>query len=117
MDIMLPDILVPIPEHNVDLRVYFDEMVDNDAFGKALDYGVSEFDERARLLDLQVTEVQATAAGVAVCYSVSWEAFHACDDRTICGEQVRVVKGTIDGPNWAFAQAPIFESRSTADEF
>ncbi|MDR7273137.1 hypothetical protein J2X20_005822 [Pelomonas saccharophila] len=114
---MPPEILVPIPEQNVDLRLYFDEMVDNESFAKALDYSVSEFDDLARLVDLEVIEVQATAADVVVCYQVSWEAFHPCDDRTIRGERVRTVKGSVDGSYWAFVKAPTSECRSTHNEF
>lgn len=110
-------IRVPIPQPGEDLRLYFDEMVENDGFGLALDYGVSEFDELARLTGLTVTGAQATDTGVAVHYTVSWEAFHACDDKTIGGDHARVVRGRKDGTAWVFEPANTSGSRSTVDEF
>lgn len=113
---MVSDIRVPIPKPGEDLTLYFDEMVDNDGFSMALDYGVAEFDERARLSGVVVTGAEITEAGVAVRYTVSWEAFHACDGKTVGGDQGRLVRGRTDGETWLFETAPFPVSRSTVDE-
>ncbi|MGM9480270.1 hypothetical protein ACS5PN_03660 [Roseateles sp. NT4] len=92
-------------------------MVENDGFNLVLDYNVSEFDELARLTDLAVTGAEATDAGVAVHYTVSWEAFHACDDKTVGGDHARTVRGRKDGTDWVFEKAAAPATRSTVDEF
>lgn len=114
---MPAEIRVPIPRAGEDLTLYFDEMVDGDGFAHALDFKVNEFDELARMTDIQVTGAEATDAGVAVTYTVSWEAFHSCDDKTISGESPRVVRGTLDGADWLFERAAPPTVRSTLDEF
>ncbi|MBW8843590.1 MAG: hypothetical protein JF607_01275 [Burkholderiales bacterium] len=111
------DIRVPIPDQATDLRLYFDEMVENDAFGTALDFSVAEFDELARLVDLQLTGAEATAGGVAVYYSVYWEAFHACDDKTVGGDHARIARGKVDGSDWVFTRAELPVGRTPADDF
>lgn len=113
---MPADIRVPIPRAGEDLRLYFDEGVENDQFGLALDFSVVEFDELARLTDIEVTGAEVTDTGVAVHYIVSWQAFHACDDNTIAGEATRVVRGTTDGADWVFMKAMPPAVRSTLDE-
>lgn len=114
---MPADIRVPIPRADEDLRHYFDEMVENDQFGLALDFSVEEFEELARMVDIQVTGAEATDAGIAVHYTVSWEAFHACDDKSISGDAARVVRGRTDGADWLFEKAAPPTVRSTLDEF
>lgn len=111
---MPTDLRVPIPPRVEDLRLYFDEMVENDGFGLALAYSVAEFDELAQLTDLAVTGGQATDTGVDI---VSWEAFHACDDKTVGAEHARVVRSRKDGTDWVFEPANTPGSRSTFDEF
>ncbi|WP_394418106.1 hypothetical protein [Roseateles sp. BYS78W] len=114
---MPADMCVPIPAPGEYLQLYFNEMVENDGFGLALDFSAAEFDELAQMTDLQVTGAEATEAGVAVHYTVSWEAFHACDDRTVGRENARVVRGTVDGCDWLFERAAPSAGRSTVDEF
>ncbi|MCE4540771.1 hypothetical protein LXT12_26430 [Pelomonas sp. P7] len=114
---MPTDIRVPIPQPGEYLRLYFDEMVENDGFDLALDYSVSEFDELARLTGLTVTDAPATDAGAAVHYTVSWEAFHACDGKAVGGDHSRVVRGRKDGADWVFDKAAAPTTRSTVDEF
>lgn len=110
-------IRIPIPRPGDDLALYFDEMVGNDAFGLALDYSVTEFDELARLADVRVTNAEASDSGVIVHYKVYWEAFHACDDRTVTGDNARLVRGKLDGAAWHFEKAAPPAARSTLDEF
>lgn len=114
---MPADMCVPIPAPGEYFQLYFNEMVENDGFGLALDFSAAEFDELAQMTDLQVTGAEATEAGVAVHYTVSWEAFHACDDRTVGRENARVVRGTVDGCDWLFERAAPSAGRSTVDEF
>lgn len=114
---MPADIRVPIPRAGEDRRLYFDEGVENDQFGLALDFSVAEFDERARMTDIQVTGAEASNFGVAVHYTVIWEAFHACDGKTIRGDAVRIVRGKTEGADWLFEKAAPPTVRSTLDEF
>lgn len=108
---------VPIPREGEDLQLYFDAMVDADGFTHALDFSVAEFDELARMTDIQVTGAEASDAGVTVNYTICWEAFHACDGKTINGQSARVVRGKVDGADWLFERAAPNSVRSTLDEF
>lgn len=114
---MPSDIRVPIPSAGDDLRLYFDESVENDKFGLALDYSVAEFDELARMTDIQVINVEFNDAGVAVHYTVSYEAFHPCDDKRIQGDTARIVRGRTEGAHWVFEKAAAPAERGTLDEF
>jgi hypothetical protein len=113
---MTADIRVPIPAPGEDLRWFFDESVENDQFGLALDFSVAEFDELARMTDIEVIDVDVSDAGVAVHYSVSWAAFHPCDDKTIQGDTVRIVRGRTERTHWLFEKAASPATRSTLDE-
>lgn len=114
---MPSNIRVPSPEPGEDLRLYFDEMVENDRFGLSLDYSVTEFDELARLAGITVTGAEVSDAGVAVRYTASWEAFHACDAKTVGGEHTRVVRGSRESTDWVFERTTPLSARSTVDEF
>ncbi|MFT7773715.1 hypothetical protein [Roseateles sp.] len=69
------------------------------------------------MTDIEVIDVDVSDAGVAVHYSVSWAAFHPCDDKTIQGDTVRVVRGRTEGAHWLFSEAVPPTVRSTLDEF
>lgn len=114
---MAADIRVTLPRPGEGLKLHFDEMVDGDGFAYALDFSVAEFDELARLTDIQLTGAEASDVGVAVYYTVYWEAFHACDDKTVTGDSARVVRGKLDGAGWLFEKATPPCVRSTLDEF
>ncbi|HEY0953560.1 MAG TPA: hypothetical protein VGE36_02295 [Roseateles sp.] len=114
----MPDpIRVPMPPAGVDLQRHFETLAQREDFGRALDLSVVEFDELAQLTRLSITGAKATATGMAVNYAVAWTAFHACADKTIHGQHLRIARGRIDGAAWVFEAAQPLPGRDTADEF
>jgi hypothetical protein len=113
---MPADIRLPFPKADQDLRLYFDESVESQ-FGLALDFSVAEFDELARMTGIVVSGAEATDVGVAVHYTVSWEAFHACDDKIVTGAAARFVRGKRERSGWLFEKSAPPDVRSTRDEF
>jgi len=115
---MADELRVALPEPGEDLCRYFDERVQNGGLDLSLDLSVVEFDELAQLAAVTVTEVETSTSGIAVNYTVSWTAFHACDDRTFGGTHARVLRGRIDGGEWVFERVPPLPTqRDTVDEF
>jgi hypothetical protein len=108
---------VPIPQTGEDLRHYFAALVRREGgLLPALDLSVVEFDELAQLTEISVTSAEATDAGVAVGYSVSWTAFHACDDKTVSGRHERMARGRAEGGNWVFDVVEPLPGRHAGDE-
>lgn len=108
---------IRVPAAGEDLQRYFAALVQrDDGFHRALDLSVVEFDELAQLTEVTVTGVEASGAGVAVSYSVSWAAFHACADQNISGRHARIARGRIEGPGWVFEAAEPLPERHAGDE-
>jgi hypothetical protein len=114
---MPEQIRVPVPSADEDLQRYFQTLAQGEGFRRALDLSVAEFDELAQLAALSVTQVEAVGAAVAVHYRVAWTAFHACDDTTVAGQQLRIARGRIDGSAWIFERPEPLPGRHTGDEF
>lgn len=113
---MTQAIRVPMPEPSEDLQRYFDDMVENDQFGLALDFAVGEFGPRARMSDLEVTGAMADQDGIAVSYLIHWETPHACDGEAPGGRVARVARGLVDGTDWVFQMAALPAARGTREE-
>lgn len=111
------DIRVPQPAAGQDLQRFFEVRLADAAFLPALDLAVSEHDELALVTDVQVTAVQAGAAGVELRYAVRWEAFHACSGQSAAGVSQRVARGRVDGGDWVFARHVPPPARDGVDEF
>jgi hypothetical protein len=107
-------IVVPIPPEDAELVPHF--QIHLPLLQPALDLSVVEFDELALLQAITVEAVEASATGVALHYSVSWEAFHACDGVTVRGQHRRLVRGRREGDRWCFQPAAPQPTRDSADE-
>lgn len=108
------EIAVPIPPEGAELLPHFQTHLP--LLQPALDLSVVEFDELALLQAITVEAVEASATGVALHYSVSWEAFHACDGVTVRGRHQRVVRGRLEVGRWCFPPAAPLPTRDSADE-
>lgn len=107
-------IAVPIPPEDAELVPHIQTHLP--LLRPALDLSVVEFDELALLQALTIEAVEASATGVALHYSVSWEAFHACDGVTVRGQHRRLVRGVVEDDSWHFNPATPHPTRDSADE-
>ncbi|MBC7484662.1 MAG: hypothetical protein H7337_22760 [Rhizobacter sp.] len=71
----------------------------------------------ARMTGIVVSGAEAADVGVAVHYTVSWEAFHAWDDKIFTGAAARIVRGKPERSGWLFEKTAPPATRSTRDEF
>lgn len=110
VEIAIPD------EEDIDLTAYFQDHVESD-FACAIDHGVSEFDERAQIDDIQVTDVVITGDSIEVMYEVEFSAHYGCRDKNYSGTSQRSIHGRRVAGDWVFARHIPPPSRSTHEEF
>ncbi|RZJ12120.1 MAG: hypothetical protein EOP39_04450 [Rubrivivax sp.] len=106
---------MPIPASRADVHSFLADHFDT--LLPVLDHDVTAHDELAQVRGIRITSVNTTDLGIDVHYIVSWHAFHACSDQTVCGESARVVRGRLEGPSWVFEPPAPPPGRDTVDEF
>ncbi len=106
-----------MPGPGTEVQGFFAALLASGALEAALDLSVVEFDELAQLAGCMLTRVETSATGIAVNYTVTWTAFHACDDRRFGGQHARVLRGRVDGDEWVFERhEPLPNRGDSVDE-
>lgn len=114
---MTADVKIAIPnEEDIDLVAYFQDHVESD-FACAIDYGVSEFDERAQIDDIQVTDVVINGDAIEVMYEIEFSAHYGCRDKDYTDTTERSIHGRRVAGAWVFARHIPPPPRSTHEEF
>jgi len=102
------------------LVAYFSKLLDEDNisdFCEALDYDVTQFDDRAHLDELSISSVEVDGDTVTVQYDVAWSAYYGCSDMNQQDFDDREVFGEKDGDHWVFEVYKAPAKRSTFEEF
>lgn len=83
----------------------------------ALDLDVSYIDERADVIDIQVTGVTESKSAIEITYDVTYDAYHGCKDQNHSGDEERFLCGERIDDCWVFDANIPREKRSTYEEF
>ena len=111
-------IQIPVDEDEdnpLDLVAFFQERLESD-LAPAIDYGVTEFDERATINNIECTDVVANDDSVIVTYEVSFSAYYGCSDMDYANTDKRTVRGRRVENTWVFPLHVPPPTRSTHDE-
>jgi hypothetical protein len=114
---MSQTIRIPVPpDGEYDLLDYFSDLLDEE-FGEVIDFGVSEFDDRAQTDEIRVTSVVEQTDSITVHYEIDISAHYGCSDMDYAKTVPRTSRGVRDGPDWVFQRYVQPPRRSTHDEF
>ncbi|RYD76054.1 MAG: hypothetical protein EOP84_17420 [Verrucomicrobiaceae bacterium] len=105
---------IPVPNEDgdeIDLAAFFAEQLDGQ-FKETLDYEVAEYDERATIDEIEITEVEVAGDQITVQYSISYSAYYGCKDQDYADVAERW-----DGDFWLFDLFVPTPVRTTFEEF
>ena len=97
------------------IKEYLTESVE-DLYG-AMDLEVNNFDDRAQVDDVNITEIELTADTVQIEYEIEYSAHHGCRDASYSESDQRTISGTRVGNIFRFAEFVAPPERTTYEEF
>lgn len=114
-----PKLLIHIPSHIEDDEELAEWVRDNpDLFSGAMDLDVSQFNDRATVQDVTITEVEIDEESVAINYEYNFSAYYGCRDMNHDGTSDEdVIVGVKNGATLEFEKFIPPERRSTNEEF
>lgn len=114
-----PKLLIDIPSHIEDDEGLAEWVRNNpDLFSSAMDLDASQFDDRATVHEVTITEVEIDDESVAIHYEYEFSAYYGCRDMNHEGTSDEdVIVGTRQGNMIEFEKFTPPERRSTYEEF
>ena len=82
----------------------------------AMDLDVSEFDDRATVSDVTITEVELDAESICITYTVEYDAYYGCKDMNYADAVERSITGARVGNRFTFDAHTPLPKRTTLDE-
>ena len=112
-------LLIEVPSHiesDEELSGWVQE--NSKLFWGAMDLDASQFDDRANVDGVTITEVEVDETTVAIHYEYHYSAYYGCRDMDYSDTvEESVIVGTRQGRTISFEKFKPIERRSTVDEF